>query len=521
MKDQVAKRNITVTVILFLCFVVVGVAFKLLIYPRIQGDLVDQTGSTSQYDHELTLRLDSFSGYAALRSSVFRDELHSRGIRMQFDDDAADYADRIAALKSGDAQFAVFTVDGFLVAGAELGEFPGTIVSVIDETFGADAIVAYKAGVPSLNSLNNGQSRFVLTPASPSEFLARVAIAEFGLDKMPHRWTDADGAEAVYKALKKGSRSEARAYVLWEPYRTQALEDPDVHVLFDTSQVSGYIVDVLVVQRAYLRDHPNVVQDVVASLLRATYQYSQQPGGLVDLIAADAKATGSALSAAQAASVVEGIRWRNTLENYAHMGLVPAEKAGGILHLEDSISNIAGVLVRTGGLPKGAVVGSETDLFYAGTLRQLMSEDFHPGKGEGQSHLGTADLKAAQTAIELPSLNQSEWGALTPVGSMQIKPIAFGRGGASLNVQSKRELEDLARRIRSLPNFYLTVRGHTRTEGDADANAQLAGARAETTANYLIERGVSSNRVRPLAVPPSGTGGSQQSVSFMLAQRSY
>ena len=521
MRDQAAKRNIAVAVILFVCFLVVGIAFKLLIYPSIQDDLVDQTSSSSQYDHEVTIRLDSFSGYAAIRSPEFRSNLQDQGIRLQLEDDAADYADRIRALKRGTAQFGVFTIDGFLTAGSELGEFPGTIISVIDETFGADAILGYKTGVPSLAALNAPEASFILTPASPSEFLARVAIAEFGLDRVSKNWIESDGAEAVYKALKKANATDKRGFVLWEPFRSQALEDDDVHVLFDTSQVSGYIVDVLVVQRAFLRDQPNVVKSVVESLLRASYHYSAQPGGITGLVRTDADATGSPLSNQQAGTVVDGIRWRNTLENYAYFGLVPSERAGGIMHLEDSISNIAGVLRRTGGLQGDMIAGKEADLFYAGTLQQLLTEDFHPGKQDGQGHLGTADLQAGQSSIELPPLSEEEWKDLAAVGSMQIKPISFGRGGAKLNIQSKRELDELARRLRSLPTFYMTVHGHTRAEGDKEANAQLASDRASAAANYLMERGVSPNRVRPLAVAPSGTGGTQQAVSFALAQRPY
>ena len=75
---------------------------------------------------------------------------------------------------------AVFTIDGYLAAGQELGEFPGTIVAIVDETVGADAIVAFEDDVPSLTSLDDRSARVVLTPASPSEFLARVEDGQIG-----------------------------------------------------------------------------------------------------------------------------------------------------------------------------------------------------------------------------------------------------------------------------------------------------------------------------------------------------
>ena len=40
--------------------------------------------------------------------------------------------------------------------------------------------------------------------------------------------------------------------------------------------LSGYIVDVLVVQRAFLRDQPELASRVVQAYLRAAYQHQQQ-----------------------------------------------------------------------------------------------------------------------------------------------------------------------------------------------------------------------------------------------------
>ena len=436
-------------------------------------------------------------------------------------DDAADYTDRIRALKNGKAELAVFTIDAFIAAGAELGDYPGSIVAVIDETYGADAIVAYKSAVPDLQALNSPKSKLVLTPSSPSEFLARVAIAEFGLTELSTRWIEADGAEAVAKKLRKAKQTQPHGYVLWEPSRSVALENPDIHVLFDSSRLAGYIVDVLVVRRQFLVEHPDVAQAVVEAMLRAQYAASKSDAGMVELVMQDAKSTGQSLKPAQAQAIVDGIRWRNTLENYAHFGIVP--ETPGILHLEDSITNISGVLVRTGGLASDPVEGRASELFFRGLLEKMHGADFHPGQGLGivDNGLGTADLDGAQSVGKLPVLSEAEWDQLTPVGSLQVKPIAFGRGNARLNVQSQRDLDGLARRLRSLPQYYLSVVGHARAEGDPEANLVLARERAQAASSYLVDRGVDANRVRAIAAKPSGSGGAVQAVSFTLAQQPY
>lgn len=517
MSEKSSIRNLMIAAVLMTCFVCIGLAFRFLIYPLIQGDLVQSTGSASQYEHEVVIRLDSFSGYAGLRAPEFEEDLREQGIKLQLDDDGADYSDRMKALKRGKAQMAVFTIDAFVSAGAALPNFPATIISVIDETYGADAVLGYPEGVPNLQALNNGGA-FTLTPGSPSEFLARVAIAEFGL-QVSTRWKEKDGAADVYKALKRAKRTDKQGYVLWEPYVSQARES-GAKVLFDSSQLSGYIVDVLVVQREYLVDHPDVVRGVVEALHRTMYTHS---GDLVSLVQADAKRVGDKLSREQAEQIVDGVRWRNTLENYAHFGLVDSDRRGGILSIEDSIANITSVLLRTGAMNEDPLGGRHNEIFYRDVLSGMQTDNFHPQKKLGivDGSLGNDDLQRVRGFESLRDLSPDQWEALTPVGSLQATPISFGRGNSRLNVQSKRDLERMARRLHSLPNFYLTVIGHTRTEGDVEANRLLADQRASAARDYLVAHGISKSRIRSKAGAPSVAGGAAQAVSFVLAQKPY
>lgn len=519
--DNKAIRNLVVAGILLFLFVTVGVAFRFLIYPMLRGDLVEATGTESRYDHEITLLADSFSGYAPLRSDGFHAELRAKGIKVDVEDDAADYTGRMKALHKGKADLAVFTIDALIKTGAAYDDNPASIIAVIDESAGADAIVGYRQTIPNLAALNDSKMRLALTPDSPSEFLARVAIAEFGLNQMSRKWIAEDGAEAVQKRMKKAKRTASEAYVLWEPSLSVAMNDDDAHVLFDSSRVSGYIVDVLVARREFLVEHPDVARDVVEAMLRSQYQTSKKPDGWVELVIEDAKKTGAPLKKAQAQSVVDGIRWRNTLENYAHFGLVP--ESPGILYLEDSIANISAVLVRTGSLSADPVAGRESSLFYAELLEQLKVNDFHPGKGLGISDggPGTDQLDAARGAVELPALTTKEWASLSDAGSLSVEPLSFGRGNARLNISSQRDLDELTRRMRSLPNYYLRVVGHSRAEGDPAANLALAEQRAQAAVDYLVAKGLSSNRVLAVGAPPSGTGGDVQAVTFVLAQKPY
>jgi len=526
MSERRSVRIIIAAAMWCVVVAVVAVAYRFLVHPYFQVQLENNTGSNSQYSDEITIAVDSFTGYSILRSTGMRDQLKDKGIRWTVKDDGADYNARIKALRDDRVQMAVFTIDSFIAASAKIDEFPGSIVLVLDETKGADAMVAYKSAVGSIQDLDHESAKIVATASSPSEFLARVVLAQFSLPRMPDKWLDsADGAEAVFRKLKKADKKAKRAYVLWEPYVSQAIDIDGVEVLLDSSRMSGYIVDVLVVQRRFLDDEPNLVRDVVEAYLRSSYSYSKERSGLIKLVMDDAKKTGSdRLSKEQAERLVDGIQWKNTLENYAHFGLERDQRVQGLQHIEDMIANITDVLVTTKALRSNPVAGKASTLFYDQIVRDLHAEDFHPGKklnviaGAGP---GTNELDAARGTANLRKLSDADWDRLIPVGEMRVPPIAFGRGTARLNVQSEREIKYLAKRLQSLPGYYLTVVGNARAQGDADANLKLANDRASAAAEALQANGLHINRIRAIAAPPSSSNGSAQSVSFIVGQVPY
>lgn len=523
-QESKAKKIFVAALVWCVILGVVAGAYRFVIQPFFADRLETDTGSDSQYKHNVNVAVDSFSGYSILRSPVLRDELKRQGIRLRFDDDGADYVGRMKALRDGKADMAVFTIDSFLTAGAKLGEFPATIFLILDETKGADAIVAYEEGVSTIQDLDDPKARFVLTPNSPSEFLARVVLAEFSLPSLPKKWIDeADGAEAVYKSFRRAKKSEKKAYVLWEPYVTRALAEKGAHTLLDSSQLEGFIIDVLVANRKFLVDNSDVVATIAESYLRSAYSYRNREGGMVELVMTDAKDFGGEkLPKPQAESLVKGIRWKNTLENYAHFGLASREASSGLEILEDMVSKITRVLVTTGALANDPLNGNPNKIYFDAILRDLQSRDFHPSQKlsilEG---VDSPDLDSVKAAIQLKALSEAQWNSLVSVGSLRIKPIAFGRGGARLNVQSQRELNELANRLKSLPLYYLMVKGHARAQGDREANLALARQRAQAAMDHLLAAGLHANRVTIRQAAPEATGGTAQSVSFLVGRPPY
>lgn len=457
-------------------------------------------GSPSRYKHTINFQLDSFSGYAVLRSDTFKSELARLGIRVNLNDDGADYTARLAALKSGEAQMAAFTIDALIKTSSQMGETPATIITLIDETTGADAIVAYKDKFPDMDALNDANAKFILTPDSPSETLARVVMSRFNLEQMGSApFIESTDASEVFKRYKNSKPGDSVAYVLWEPYVSQVLANPATHVLADSSQFPSTIVDVIVASRDFVLKQPDVVRDVVKAYLTSVYQYRDRQK-LLALVMADAKATGSPLTNEQAANLVDGIWWKNTQENLAHMGLLPNKS---LPYLEDMIANLTGVLLTTGAIDADPVDGQANYWFYSKVFQQL--QDFHPGES----------LESVRD-IQLPALSDAQWGELTSIGTAKVPTLIFPRGTDTLTERSRSILDSLVDDLNST-RLYVSILGDASTKGNLDQNKKLAERRAQVAQDYLIAKGVNKNRIRAVGSVPSG----KTSVTFKLGQLPY
>ena len=523
-----AERTPTSVLVAVLLWVVIigGIAatVRYLVLPRYQDQKRDalalQTSSQGKYKLEVRVALDSFSGYCILRSAGMAESLARQGIRLSLTDDGADYMQRIKALQKGDVDMAVFPVNSFIQCGAQLGEFPAAIVYLVDETKGADAIVALKSAVPAISALNAADARIVLTPNSPSEFLARVMIASFSLPELPPRkWSiEKDGVEAVYKMFRADSGEKRLAYAMWEPYVSKALKDGHAQVLLDSSKVRGYIVDVLVARREFLIDHDDAARSVLETYARSAYAHQAR---MVDVVMADAQLAGDKIDRTEAVQMVKGIEWKNTLENYAHFGL--QGEAHSLENIEDIIIKITGVLIKTGALESDPLNGQPNRLYFNKLLQDMKAADFHPGRAlnviSGMD-MGAND-ETVRVEAKLAALTEAQWESLVSVGALSVEPVTFGRGSSRISIQSEHELASLANTLNSWPQYYLSVTGRVRPGGEAQDALNLAKARAEAVVQMLQAKGVAPERLRALAVIGASDSAEDQSVSFVVGQLPY
>ncbi len=466
---------------------------------------------------EVTLALDSFSGYCIFRSPEFKKKLADQGLDFTWVDDKADYAKRMESIQSGKTPLAAFTIDALIEQTPRTGEPPAAIVMLIDETRGADAMVSYRQGLPDVDDLNHKSAKVVLVENSPSETLLRVVRGQFNLPALPTRRKDyligAESAEDVYKKFLATAPGERKAFVLWEPYVSQALKQPGAQLLVDSSRFKGFIVDVLVAQQDYLRQHPDRVQMVVRTYLELLHERQRKTSGMADEVFDDAARVGEKLTREESEQVAKGIWWKNTVENYAHFRLLEGDQTGGLLSVAEMIKNITVVLDKTKepGTPSPGVARPDK-LVNDDVLRRLYG--LRPSL-----HLDQQTITAAAVAADIPA---DRWQDLRRVGSLRVPAIGFRKNTATLAEEGDKPedptpmqvLDELARELERWPQYYLRVEGHTLTQGDPDANRQLAEDRAKTVKSYLVKQGVADHRIQAVAMPP----GKGTEVRFVVLQ---
>jgi flagellar motor protein MotB len=464
--------------------------------------VLDATWGDLPYDHEVTIALDSFSGYAVLRSTTFAQLLRRNQIKLKLLDDGANYTQRLDSLRTGKVQMAAFTIDALIKTTAQSGGIPATIVALIDETRGADAMVAYKSAVKNVDDLNHSDIRFVLTPDSPSETLARVVMSTFALDQVPaDPFTMASGPEDVYERYRR-KKDTREVFVLWEPYVSKILANESMHVVIDSSRFTGYIVDCLVADRDFLVKNPDVAYTVVECYFRALYEY-RNSDAMTRLVKADAGAD-AAMDTAVSEKLVAGIDWKNTQQNFAHFGLRTDHSTQ---FLADMIENITDVLLNTGAINADPTGGDPGGLYTNQLLKELYESDFHPGD----------ENEELRQAAQLPALSDSQWSSLEPVGELSVPTLVFPRGTDVLTERSQNILDELIEKLKTWPQYYVIVRGNASLRGDLEANKLLAERRAQAAEKYLTSHGVAPQRIRAIGAEPSGT----TSVSFLLGQLPY
>ena len=138
------------------------------------------------------------------------------------------------------------------------------IVLVMDISHGADAIIA-KPYIKTIAGLKNQRVAVENTALGALVLSRALEIADMKLVDIKVIKANIDEQEKMYKT------NMADAVVTFDPVLTRLL-NVGANKIFDSSQIPGEIVDVLVVRRDYIENNPAVINKLIATWFK-TLQY--------------------------------------------------------------------------------------------------------------------------------------------------------------------------------------------------------------------------------------------------------
>ena len=80
-------------------------------------------------------------------------------------------------------------------------------------------------------------------------------------------------------------------------------------------------------------------------------------------------------------------------------------------------------------------------------------------------------------------------------GTFVLENIFFESSKSELKTSSKVELKKMLKLLKINPELKIEISGHTDSDGDDDLNLSLSNERASSVVKWLIENGISSNRL--------------------------
>jgi outer membrane protein OmpA-like peptidoglycan-associated protein len=449
---------------------------------------------------KIVVALDNWVGYFILRSPEMESAIRRAGYILICEDDQADYGRRMDRLKAGEIDFAVATVDSFILNGAARN-YPGAIIMVIDESKGGDAILARKEKVPGLDTMKGRNDiRVAFTPNSPSHHLAKAAADHFSVPELMPRGKlriEANGSQMAMEKLLSGQTDVA---ICWEPDVSRALANKSIVKLLGTEDTERLIVDILVAGRKTLQKKPEVVQLMINTYFRVLKKYRENADLLTEEVKKETRLPKDAVVA-----MLKGIQWINFNENCEKWFGISVPGRFADEGLVETIEASAQILENAGDFSRTPIPDDDP---YRLTNSRFLETLFARGMtGTFTAGTGVTDGAGAIDSLEtrFASLSQTQWNNLKEVGTLKVEPIVFQQGATDLDLIAKKVIDQAVERLKHYPNFRIVIKGHTDIRGDGRQNAVLSKDRADAVARYLkVVYNVDPNRLRVV-----GLGGAE------------
>ncbi len=448
------------------------------LFDKGQSDSSDASGNLS------TIRIcgDNYLGYWFLTSPEMRKLSAKKGIQIKYTDDGGIYKERLEKFDKGEYDAIVLPVNSYLDHGAKY-KYPGVIIAAISESRGADGIIGFADKFPQgkINGLNDPSLKIVYTADSPSSFLLDLTIADFDLDllrKEPGWEIEVDGSAKVLDYAKKG---KGDVFVLWEPDLSKALKIPGMKYIWGSDKFSGYILDVIVFRRDYLKKNKEIAEKFLKIYFRTMKLYSNNHEKMITDMK---KSTGQKIEVIE--EILKKIEWFDLWENCELEFDIKINKESktkeGIIN---TIIACTDIMIRSGRFKTDPLQGNPYKITNKSILKTL-------SKGQIRSFGGNKGKR-----IEFSSLDAKDWADLEEIGTFRVEPITFQTWNNQLTEDGKEKLNKITNLLKiNYPEYRIIIRGHTPPGGDEKENKKLSLKRSTVVLNYFTNMGLNPNRIK-------------------------
>lgn len=223
----------------------------------------------------INIAFQDWVGYGPFYLAQEKGFCQEEGIELIFINEQLDSARR-DAFKAGMLDCEAGTID-LLVSKTAQGT-PIVAVMEMDESFGADAIVAAK-NIEKLEDLIG--KRVVLSRDDVGETFISSLLYKQNLPLDRIIIVPRDTEEVAGSFLN----NEADVCVTWEPQVSAALQRPGAHILTSSRDHPGIIIDTLNVRRDLLSNKPQLVKGLMHAWFKALKYYQDNPLNASEVIA--------------------------------------------------------------------------------------------------------------------------------------------------------------------------------------------------------------------------------------------
>lgn len=355
----------------------------------------------------------------------------------------------------------------------------GRAVMIVDNTQGADAVIAKDPSVRTIEDLA-GKS-IALLQFTPSHGMVIDAIDNSSMtarkkSSVKYVYINAEeGTAGVRAALESGSVDAA---ALWDPDLSLAVRNVQgAHVVYSTKTASNLIFDVMVCDSRVLNKPENqeAIQKFVEGWMEGVTLARANPDSAVDALVETeeffkllAKQEGKPFIKQLFGNLV----WTGLEDNARILGL-----AGGTNHYERVYSRFDEIYRKAGALanPNSAVIPPQDSFDYR-YIKSMLGKD-----------------KATEVAAAKPQYQFSEseqkTAAQAPAALTKPVTVSFASGSTELTKRAQKTIDDeMVPFIENNGAAYFELSGNSDSVGSRDVNLRLSLARATAVVNYLNEQ---------------------------------